>query len=299
MGAARPPPPPEYDDPGENAGEAAEEANLQTFHYHLPPELESTVGPGHLVWVPFGPQKLQGVVLRISDYSPVPTKAILRLARPEPVLTPMQIRLAEWIAAQYVAPLAEAIKLFLPPGLLARADGTSAVHAKRELRITPLVQGDEAHRRLALLARTTHASKILAWLTLRAETAAGVATNVTWKEIKQAVGVSQRGPLAALEAAALVTVDGDVACLAVSTEQARAALRSMEGLDKYLSVLAVLEAAGAGLWRSELYEKAPCDLNLLRDLQRVGVVDLQEQARSTRSTCRQILCRDKRAAADF
>ena len=93
---------------------------------------------GHLVWVPFGPQKLQGVVLRTSDYSPVPTKAVLRLARPEPVLTPVQIRLAEWIATQYVAPLAEAIKLFLPPGLLVRADGTvcSACQA-RTARHTP------------------------------------------------------------------------------------------------------------------------------------------------------------------
>ena len=280
FGRSAPPPPPEYDDPGENAGAAAEEANLQTFHYHLPPELEGTVGPGHLVWVPFGPQKLQGVVLRMSDYSPVPTKAVLRLARPEPVLTPMQIRLAEWIAAQYVAPLAEAIKLFLPPGLLARADGTSAVHAKRELRITLLLHGDEALQRLAVLARATYASKILAWLILQAETSAGAATSVTWKEIKQAVGVSQRGPLAALATAALVTVDGDVACLAVDTEQARAALRSMEGLDKYLPVLAALETAGAGLWKSELYEQAPCDLNLLRDLQRVGIIDLQEQARS-------------------
>ena len=98
FGRGAPPPLPEYDDPGEIGGESAEENNLQTFHYHLPPELEGAVAPGHLVWVPFGPQKLQGVVLRMADYSPVPTKAILRLARPEPVLTPVQIRLAEWIA---------------------------------------------------------------------------------------------------------------------------------------------------------------------------------------------------------
>ena len=114
FGRSAHPPPPDDDYVGENTGEAAEDGNLQTFHYHLPPDLESTVEPGHLVWVPFGPQKLQGVVLRTSDYSPVPTKAILRLARPEPVLTPVQIRLAEWIAAQYVAPLAEAIKLGAP-----------------------------------------------------------------------------------------------------------------------------------------------------------------------------------------
>ena len=278
------PPPPDYDDTGESAGESAEENNLQTFHYHLPPELESVVEAGHLVWVPFGPQKLQGVVLRTADYSPVPTKAVLRLARPEPVLMPVQIRLAEWIATQCVAPLAEAIKLFLPPGLLVRADGTVAVHAKRELRATLLVSGSEARARLAALARITQAGRILAWLI--AESAAypeanpEAAADVTWKEIKQAVGVSQRAPLAALETAALVTVEGDCVRLSVRSDQAQAALCTLQGLDKYIPVIDALASAGAGLWKSELYEQAECDLSLLRDLQRVGIVDLQEQVRS-------------------
>ena len=30
------------------------------FHYHLPPELEGKVLPGHLVVVPFGKQRVQG-----------------------------------------------------------------------------------------------------------------------------------------------------------------------------------------------------------------------------------------------
>ena len=95
FGRSAPPPPPDFGEVGESAGDDADQSNLQTFHYHLPPELETVVEPGHLVWVPFGPQKLQGVVLRTADYSPVPTKAVLRLARPEPVLTPVQIKLAD------------------------------------------------------------------------------------------------------------------------------------------------------------------------------------------------------------
>ena len=38
-----------------------------TFHYHLPPELEGLVLPGHLVEIPFGRQKVQGVVFRLSN----------------------------------------------------------------------------------------------------------------------------------------------------------------------------------------------------------------------------------------
>ena len=33
------------------------------FHYHLPPELEGRLEPGHLVLVSFGEQVVQGVVL--------------------------------------------------------------------------------------------------------------------------------------------------------------------------------------------------------------------------------------------
>ncbi len=77
------------------------------------------------------------------------------------------------------------------------------------------------------------------------------------------MGVSQRGPLAALETAGLVTVADDSVRLSVSTEQAQAALRTLQGLDKYIPVIAALETAGAGLWKSELGERVKCDLSLL------------------------------------
>ena len=37
------------------------------FHYHLPPELEGQIGRGHLVEVPFGRVRVQGVVLGEVD----------------------------------------------------------------------------------------------------------------------------------------------------------------------------------------------------------------------------------------
>ncbi|MCB0184380.1 MAG: hypothetical protein KDE31_08950, partial [Caldilineaceae bacterium] len=89
-----------------------DDSTVQLFHYHLPPALESTIVPGHLVWVPFGAQQVQGVVVRHASASPVPTRAVLRLARSVPVLTPIQLALAAWIADYYVAPLSEAVKLF-------------------------------------------------------------------------------------------------------------------------------------------------------------------------------------------
>jgi primosomal protein N' (replication factor Y) len=285
FGRNAPPPPAEQASAGEHAGEDAAENNLQTFHYHLPPELEGEVQPGHLVWVPFGPQKLQGVVLRAADFSPVPTKAVLRLARPEPVLTPVQIKLAEWVATQYVAPLAEAVKLFLPPGLLARQDGTPGVRAKRELRIALLVDGVEADERLATLARVTQASKILAWLLTQVQpqgTAGGNAippASVAWKEIKLATGVEARTALLTLQEAGLIAVEDGFVRLAVDHSHGRAVLHTMQGLDKYRPVMAALAAAARPMWKSELYAQVACDLSLLRNLQTAGIVDLQEEGR--------------------
>lgn len=94
-----------------------------TFHYHLPPELEGLVQPGHLVEVPFGRQQVQGVVFRFVTQPEVPeTRPVLSLADPEAVLTPAQIRLAVELAESTLSPLAACIDLMIPPGLAQQAD---------------------------------------------------------------------------------------------------------------------------------------------------------------------------------
>jgi primosomal protein N' (replication factor Y) len=95
----------------------------KTFHYHLPPELEGQVGPGHLVTIPFGRQTVQGIVLDIVEDPSIPkTKPILALLDPDPVLTDAQRKLACYISDQTLAPLAICINLMLPPGLGQVAD---------------------------------------------------------------------------------------------------------------------------------------------------------------------------------
>ncbi len=94
-----------------------------TFHYHLPTELEGQVNPGHLVEVPFGHQRVQGVVFRLVDHAEVPeTKPVIALLDPQAVLTPEQIRLAGWLSESTLAPLAACIDAMIPPGLTQQAD---------------------------------------------------------------------------------------------------------------------------------------------------------------------------------
>ncbi len=93
------------------------------FHYHLPDGMEN-VRPGNLVVVPFGSQKVQGVVLGIIPRPEVPeTRAVEGLLDPLPVLTPFQLHLAKWMAVYYRATLDSCLSAMLPPGLARHAEG--------------------------------------------------------------------------------------------------------------------------------------------------------------------------------
>ncbi|MFN2160237.1 MAG: primosomal protein N' [Anaerolineales bacterium] len=93
------------------------------FHYHIPAELEGAVKAGHLVVVPFGKQRVQGVVLRQIDQPEVSeTRPVIELVDPDAVLTPAQLELARYLSERFLAPVATCIALMLPPGLSQLAD---------------------------------------------------------------------------------------------------------------------------------------------------------------------------------
>ncbi|KAA3646670.1 MAG: primosomal protein N' [Chloroflexi bacterium] len=93
------------------------------FHYHLPPGLEDRLKVGQLVEVPFGQQRVQGVVLRFIDEPEVDeTKAVTAIIDAAAVVTPSQIELAKEISQQTLAPLAASMGLMLPVGLSQQAD---------------------------------------------------------------------------------------------------------------------------------------------------------------------------------
>ena len=96
-----------------------------SFHYHLPADLVDSVRPGHLVEVEFGHRVAQGVVIALDDRSPVPeTKPIIAIILPEPVVSRVQLMLAEWLSETTLTPRMDCIRLMLPPGISSRADIT-------------------------------------------------------------------------------------------------------------------------------------------------------------------------------
>jgi len=98
-----------------------------TFCYAIPPGLDISVGQA--VWVPFGSRVIQGIVLRLSDEPSAEhpadlsarLKEIAGIVTDGSLLSPIQVKLAQWISEHYFAPLFAALALMLPPGLERRA----------------------------------------------------------------------------------------------------------------------------------------------------------------------------------
>jgi primosomal protein N' (replication factor Y) len=93
------------------------------FHYRLPEEW-GRIATGCLVVVPFGPQRVQGVVLgEVVRPEVAETRPVEEVLDPLPVLTPQQIRLARSMSDYYRATLDACLSAMLPPGLAQHAEG--------------------------------------------------------------------------------------------------------------------------------------------------------------------------------
>jgi primosomal protein N' (replication factor Y) len=111
------------------------------FDYHLPEPLEGRVEVGSLVQVPFGPRALYGIVVdRPLAPAVAETRPVTALVDPRPVLLPVQIELARWIASQTLSPLHECLLMMLPPGVVGLTDTRLelAGDLPPDLRLSPL-----------------------------------------------------------------------------------------------------------------------------------------------------------------
>ena len=126
-----------------------------TFTYALPLAMQSTVQVGMRVLVPFGRNKTYlGIVARLHEVQPqgYEVKNVTQLMDTEPIVTAQQLKLWQWIADYYLAPIGEVYKAALPAGLKAE-DG---YHPKMEtyIRLTPAYQNETAlHVALNILGR--------------------------------------------------------------------------------------------------------------------------------------------------
>ena len=126
-----------------------------TFTYALPPAMQATVQVGMRVLVPFGRNKTYlGIVARLHDEQPqgYEVKEISQLMDAEPVVTPGQLRLWQWISDYYLSPIGDVYKAALPAGL--KAEDGYRPKTETYIRLTPAYQKESAlHVALNVLGR--------------------------------------------------------------------------------------------------------------------------------------------------
>lgn len=111
----------------------------KSYHYHLPETLTGSIQPGSLVIVPFGKQRVQGVVLRFVEVPDVAkTRPVEDLIDEKPALTPAQMELAHWLAEETLSSLGVCINLMLPSGLSQRADTLIKLNQEQQVDIETL-----------------------------------------------------------------------------------------------------------------------------------------------------------------
>ena len=108
----------------EVAIDAAGAGGARPYTYAVPERL-ADLADGEAVLVEFGRRQALGVILGTAVDVPGggEAKAIVDRVRADgPLLPPLTLALARWIAAHYLAPPALVIRSMLPPGLLERLE---------------------------------------------------------------------------------------------------------------------------------------------------------------------------------
>ena len=125
------------------------------FTYRVPARLAAMLAPGQLVTVPFGERTVAGIVWSLdasedADAQPesLPNERAVRdiadVLLDEPLLSDVQRALAAWISDYYSAPLASAVRLMTPPGLLREARAVLRLPADTDARRLQGLGPDEA-----------------------------------------------------------------------------------------------------------------------------------------------------------
>jgi primosomal protein N' (replication factor Y) len=117
--------------------------------------MQSGAQVGVRVLVPFGRNKTYlGIVARLHDEKPqgYEVKEITQVMDAEPIVTPQQLRLWQWIADYYLSPIGDVYKAALPAGL--KAEDGYRPKTETYIRLTHAYQNEAAlHVALNILGR--------------------------------------------------------------------------------------------------------------------------------------------------
>lgn len=252
---------------------AGEQSEFKMYTYAIPERLQGELRPGHLIRIPFGHSRAQGIVMRLLQETAVhELRQVERLSLPDPVLWPWQLDLAHWLADFCAAQLSDCLALFVPPGLVTRTG--RSVRPLYAWRIEQRAPASEFLERLAVLGRNTQQKRV--WEHLRT----GAGEFFEPREILRSAGLpaTSRALYELRKKGLLVLRDGQVG----TTQNAEDALsRTLElgGTAKYLPLLQALADRGGTAWKADLDEQTRTSLADWRWLADRGLVGLERRQR--------------------
>lgn len=239
------------------------------FTYSVPAGMALT--SGQAVYVPFGRQTLQGIVLRLTEVPAYPeTRDVIAPISDRPVLSPHHVALAEWLAARYLSPIFAAVALMLPPGFERRpltfvALSESAANAdiaslSPEMQLVVRLLAQHGSIEVEVLAREAKLPRIR---TLIEQLVRRGIVERSYELSRPRVG-----PKVVLQAQLLVSAAEAMDLAAELTIGRRPSRRA--------DVLRLLAEEGPSLPAAELRTRTGAGLVHLRDLERRGVVALKQ-----------------------
>jgi len=103
----------------------------EPFDYAVPAAMDADAVVGAPVLVPFGPQTVAGYVVERADHTDVEGLRDVIAVAGAPLFLPWAFDLAARVAREYVATLADSMRLFLPPGGTPKVDRVFRVAGTR------------------------------------------------------------------------------------------------------------------------------------------------------------------------
>jgi primosomal protein N' (replication factor Y) (superfamily II helicase) len=207
----------------------------RVFDYLAPedPSRGDIPAPGARVHVPFGRQRLVGVVIEVADSSDLAAdrlKPIIEVLDPQPILDPAALGLLRWAAEYYHHPIGEVVAAAMPKALRLGASSSS-----KEERWTLTAAGHDAHEQ-GEPKRAPKQRKLLEFLAANnAATADALAEHLpNWRDAaKQLVARGWLGSMEVEPAAPDAPTSAQSEGPALSDAQRNAVEAVSEGLNRY------------------------------------------------------------------
>ena len=249
--------------------------DFKLFTYRVPPHLRGQLGPGHLVGVPFGRRRAQGIVMATLQTTNVEgLRDVGRKIHDAPILWPLQLELARWMAKYYVAPISACLALFAPAGVITRSGSKGPARPLYEWHLQLLARPSDFGKRLDKAGRSTQQKKV--WDHLLATQG----TPIDRKELLRECDLpASSNAIRALLHKGWIKVDEGKIGLRLSLSEARHKALELGGTSKYLSPLQLMVQVEGTAWKSDLDALQKIPLKDWRWLADHELVKLEEKQR--------------------